>query len=136
MPVYQFSRGAKRVMHHHKRLPAKCVVSVSLFDRSCLFHCPEPNRLSLCLSSSCCLLLRGICLINHHQHFVCCVGFGCIGSEAEGGMCVCVCVHLLLCVCVCATVFRHSYFTSVFKFYATLTFTPPPYFRGETFYYI
>lgn len=51
---------------------------------------------SLHLSSSVSLQLRGICLINHHQHFVCCVLSGCTRKEARVCKCVCVCVHSLV----------------------------------------
>lgn len=55
-----------------------------------LVWCTGSNRLFLRHSSSCYPYLIG--LINHHQHFVCCVWFGCIGNKARGGMCVCVCL--------------------------------------------
>ena len=42
-----------------------------LTEAAC-FIAPSP-ALSLCASPSFCLVLGGICLINHHQHFVCCV---------------------------------------------------------------
>lgn len=53
MQFYHFSsRALQRLMHNHKRLPAKCVVTVSLFDKSWLVCCPRQLYLSTPTSSA------------------------------------------------------------------------------------
>lgn len=62
LPHSQFSSRAQHAMHRHKGLPARCVVSVSLFDRSCSFRCSMPTR-------SLCLFLFLSCTQRHLPHY-------------------------------------------------------------------
>lgn len=98
MSFYHFPIRVQHVMHYHKRLPAKCYVSVSLFDRSCLSHCLKPSQLlpsvSLPLfvshseasaSLTTISILLAMCDLD-------------VLGVRQGLVCVCQCV----CACVCA----------------------------------
>lgn len=90
-------------MHCHERLPTKGEVSVSLCDRSWLFHCLQARPLcpsifpSLCVSYS----KASASLTTISILFAVCYSEILRGRQGAGRMCVrmCVCVHLLVCAC-------------------------------------
>lgn len=83
-----YLRRVQCVVSPHAATCTMCCRCLIKWQKLSVSLAPGRKTLSLHLSSSVCLQLRGICLINHHQQFVCCVLFG--STKKEAGVCKCV----------------------------------------------